>query len=135
MKRREIPVGFFVRTVGLEPPDRPLLVPPVDVVDHGSLWRLTFEIPGANPEEISVDIRGRVLTLRGTRKPTDREDGVFLRVERAAGAFERVLELPEDPDPEGSRAAYADGLLTLDVPKHAGGKRRTIPIAKGKRNP
>lgn len=132
MKRREIPVGFFVRT-GLEPPERHAAVPPVDVVDHGGLWRLTFEIPGANPEEISVDIRGRVLTLRGTRKPTDREDGVFLRVERAAGAFERALELPEDPDPEGSRASYADGLLTLDVPKHSGGKARKIPIVKGKK--
>jgi len=127
MRKREIPVGFFVRTGGLEPPERPALVPPVDVVDHGLLWRLTFEIPGANPEEISVDVRGRILTLRGTRRPTDREDGVFLRVERAAGAFERVLELPEDPDPEGSRATYADGLLTL--------KGRSIPIVKGKKSP
>ena len=101
MKKREIPVGFFVRTGSLEPPERPELVPPVDVVDHGRFWRLTFEIPGANPEEISVDVRGRVLTLRGTRKPTDRESGVFLRVERGAGAFERALELPEDHDTEG----------------------------------
>ena len=134
MRKREIPVGFFVRTGDLEPPERPALVPPVDVVDHGRLWRLTFEIPGANPEEISVDVRGRILTLRGTRRPTDREDGVFLRVERAAGAFERVLELPEDPDPEGSRATYADGLLTLEVPKRSGGKGRSIPIVKGKKS-
>ncbi len=134
MRKREIPVGFFVRSGDLEPPERPALVPPVDVVDHGSLWRLTFEIAGANPEEISVDIRGRVLTLRGMRRPTDREDGVFLRVERAAGAFERALELPEDPDPEGSRANYADGLLTLDIPKRSGGKGRSIPIAKGKKS-
>ena len=134
MKKREIPVGFFVKSGELEPPERPALVPPVDVVDHGQLWRLTFEIPGANPEEISVDVRGRVLTLRGTRKPTDRESGVFLRVERAAGAFERALELPEDPDPEGSRATYADGLLTLDIPKRSGGTGRSIPIVKGKKS-
>ena len=81
-----------------------------------------------------MDIRGRVLTLRGTRKATDRESGVFLRVERAAGAFERVLELPEDPDPEGSRATYADGLLMLDIPKRSGGKGRSIPIVKGKKS-
>jgi HSP20 family protein len=132
-KQREIPVGYVFATGGLEPPDRPALVPPVDVVDHGRHWRLTFEIPGANPEEISVDIHGRILTLRGRRRPTDREEGVFLRVERAAGAFERALELPEDPDPEGSRASYADGLLTLDVPKRSGGKGRSIPIVKGKK--
>ena len=56
------------------------------------------------------------------------------RVERAAGAFERVLELPEDPDPEGSRATYADGLLMLDIPKRSGGKGRSIPIVKGKKS-
>jgi len=134
MRKRDLPVGFVFSPAGLEPPERPALVPPVDVVDHGSLWRLTFEIPGADPEEIAVDIRGRVLTLRGRRRATDREDGVFLRVERAAGAFERVLELPEEPDPEGSRATYADGLLTLDVPKRSGGKGRSIPIAKGRRS-
>jgi HSP20 family protein len=133
MRKREIPVGFLFGTADREPPERPALVPPVDVVDHGSFWRLTFEIPGANPEEITVDIRGRLLTLRGTRRPTQRESGVFLRVERAAGAFERVLELPEDPDPEGSRATYGDGLLTLDVPKRSGGTARSIPILKGKK--
>ena len=132
MKRRDLPVGF-VFGGGLEPPERPATAPPVDVVDHGPLWRLTFEIPGADPEGISVDIRGRVLTLRGVRRATERESGVFLRVERAAGAFERVLELPEDPDPEGSRASYADGLLTLDIPKRSGGRSRSIPIAKGKK--
>ncbi len=134
MRKREIPVGFVFSAGGLEPPERPALVPPVDVVDHGDTWRLTFEIPGANPEEISVDIQGRVLTIRGRRKPTDRESGVFLRVERAAGGFERALELPEDPDPEGSRASYADGLLVLDVPKRSGGRSRRIPIVKGKKN-
>ncbi len=134
MRKREFPVGFVVKSGELEPPERPALVPPVDVVDHGRFWRLTFEIPGADPEDIAVDVRGRVLTLRGTRRPTDRENGIFLRVERAAGAFERALELPEDPDPEGSRASYADGLLTLDVPKRSGGTGRTIPIVKGKKS-
>ena len=59
MKRPDLPVGFVFTSGGLEPPERPALAPPVDVVDHGRLWRLTFEIPGADPEEISRNRRCR----------------------------------------------------------------------------
>jgi len=53
-------------------------------------------------------------------------------VERAAGPFERVVELPEEPDPEGGTASYADGLLTLEIPRRPATKRRTIPIRPGR---
>jgi HSP20 family protein len=132
VRKHERPVAFFFGGEASLPPDRPLLAPPVDVVEDAHGWRLVFEIPGADPDQIAVDVQGRTLTLRGFRRPTDRADGLFLRVERAAGAFERALELPEDPDPERTRATYADGLLVLEVPKKAGGKGRSIPIVKGK---
>jgi HSP20 family protein len=80
-----------------------------------------------------MDVQGRILTLRGVRRGTDRAGGVFLRVERAAGAFERVLELPQDPDPERTRATYEDGLLVLEVPKRTTKSGHSIPIVKGKK--
>jgi len=130
MRRREkIPAAFFFDAASL-PHERPTPAPPVDVVERADGWRLVFEIPGADPDRISVDVQGRILTLRGFRRPTEREDGLFLRVERAAGAFERALELPEDPDPERSRATYADGLLVLEVPKKGGARGRSIPVVK-----
>ena len=135
MKNHERPVDFFFDPESSLPPRRPVLTPPVDVVEDARGWRLVFELPGADPDQISVDVQGRVLTLRGVRRATERVDGVFLRVERAAGAFERALELPADPDPEKTRATYADGLLVLEVPKKAASGRRSIPVVKGKKNP
>lgn len=132
MKKPEGPVDFFFRGTGLQP-RRTAIAPAVDVVEDPLGWRLVFEVPGADPDQISVDVQGRTLTLRGVRRPTDLSDGVFLRVERAAGAFERVLELPDDPDPEKTRATYADGLLVLEVPRKAGGRGRSIPIVKAKK--
>lgn len=102
--------------------------PPVDVVDDGTGWRLVFEVPGCSSENVSIEVKGRVVVVRGERRPTEGERGRFLRVERAAGPFERALELPEDPDAEKARASYADGLLILEIPRRVAPKSRTIPI-------
>jgi HSP20 family protein len=133
LKKHDGPVDFFFVEETSLPPRRPILAPPVDVVEDAHGWRLVFEIPGADPDQIAVDVQGRILTLRGVRIATDRADGLFLRVERPAGAFERALELPDDPDPERTRATYSDGLLVLEVPRKAGGGGRSIPIVKGKK--
>ncbi|MEO8584699.1 MAG: Hsp20/alpha crystallin family protein [Acidobacteriota bacterium] len=131
MKKHERPVAFLFGEETSLPTDR--RVPPVDVVEDAAGWRLVFEIPGADPDLIAVNVQGRVLTLKGVRRATDRADGLFLRVERAAGAFERVLQLPGDPDPERTRATYTDGLLVLEVPKKAASRGRAIPVVKGKK--
>lgn len=108
----------------------PLAGPPVDLVDDGPLWRLVFEVPGAVPDRLSLSVHGRVVILRGERRPTEGERGRFLRVERVAGPFERALELPGDPDPESTSASYAEGLLTVLVPKRTKSKSRSIPIGR-----
>ena len=131
MKKRERTVAFLLGDETSLPTDR--RQPPVDVVEDGNGWRLVFEIPGAEPDQIEVNIQGRVLSLRRVRRATDRAEGLFLRVERAAGTFERVLELPEDPDPERTRATYTDGLLVLEVPKREASRGRSIPVVKGKK--
>ncbi|HEV8269143.1 MAG TPA: Hsp20/alpha crystallin family protein [Thermoanaerobaculia bacterium] len=132
-RRPRVPVAFVFgvppRSSGAEEP--PLHVPPVDVVEEEAGWRLVFEVPGAAPERLGVEVEGRLVTLRGDRLPTDGEKGRFLRVERVAGPFERTLELPAEPDPEGAKASYADGVLTLFIPRRATPKGRTIPIVKG----
>ena len=133
-RRPRLPVGFLA---DLDLPARspdvpPLHVPPVDVVDEGSAWRLVYEIPGAAAERLSIEVDGRVITVRGERVRTDGGCGTFLRVERAAGPFARALELPEDPDPEGAGASLADGLLVLTIPKRRS-RSRSIPIQRAPR--
>lgn len=107
-------------------------LPPVDVVEDARGWRLVFEIPGTDPDTVRVDVAGRVVVLRGERRPTERAHGTFLCVERAAGPFERVVELPDEPDPEGGSASYSEGLLTLEIPRRPAARRRTIPIGAGR---
>jgi len=107
------------------------LAPPVDVVENAAGWRLVFEIPGAVPEKTSIEVKERVVIVRGERRATEGEGAVYLRLERATGPFERVLELPGDADADRSRAFYQDGLLVLDVPKRTSARGRDIQIRRG----
>ena len=133
MKRTHRPVAFVVtRNHSLPDGEQAgLHGPPVDVVDDGAGWRLIFEIPGAIASGLELQIDGLVVTLRGERKPTEGECGQFLRIERVAGPFERVLELPEPPDPEKARASYTDGILTVEIPRLRPSVGRTIPVRRG----
>lgn len=111
-----------------DPGAPPPHLPPVDVVEHAHGWSLVFEIPGTDPASVRVDVAGRVVAVRGERRPTERTHGTFLCVERAAGPFERLVELPDELDPDGAAASYADGLLTLEIPRRPATRHRTIPI-------
>jgi HSP20 family protein len=126
---RHRPPAFVVGLQEL-PPDAALYAPAVDVLAQANGFRLVFEIPGAQPDRISIEVKGRLVTLRGERRPTEGESGSFLRVERAAGPFERVVELPDEPDSETAQASYADGLLTVDLPRRAAPRGRSIPIQR-----
>jgi len=132
-RRPRLPITFVV---GLRPPGRmaesePLAMPPVDVVEHESGWTAVLEAPGADPARLEVEVKGRMLTIRGDRLPTDCVSGRFLRVERAAGPFERTIELPDEPDPERAEASYADGLLRVDLARRIAPEGREIRIGRG----
>jgi HSP20 family protein len=133
-QRPGVPLSLLV-DLGLPvpaPDATALYRPPVDVVEYALGWRLVFEIPGAVQATLVVEAKERQVVVRGERRLTDAMGGRFLRVERAAGCFERALELTEDLDPDKAQASYNDGLLTLDIPKKAAPKGRSIPI-KGNR--
>jgi HSP20 family protein len=131
-RRPSLPVAFLLDGDASIPGRAPHpLAPPVDVVEDDSGWHLVFEIPGAVSEKTSIEVKERVVVVRGERRPTEGKGGVFLRLERATGPFERALELPEDADADRASAVYQDGLLVLHVPKRASARGRQIPIRRG----
>ncbi len=130
--RPRLPVAFVLGGDGALPgPASHPLAPPVDVVETSSGWRLVFEIAGAVPDRTSIEVKERIVVVRGERRRTEGDGGVFLRLERVTGPFERALELPEDADADRTKAWYQDGLLVLEVPKRASARGRSIPIRRG----
>jgi HSP20 family protein len=87
---------------------------------------------GVEPDKLQVTVDKGLLTISGER-PSEvgtgdtRAKTIYAR-ERARGAFSRVIELPQDADPENVAASYQDGCLRISVQKRESSRPRLIPI-------
>jgi len=103
--------------------------PAVDIVENDENLVLKAEIPGVNKEDISVDLKDRVLTIRGERSADNEvKEDRFYRRERMFGRFERSFTLPVAVEPDHIRAEYKDGVLKVEVPKPEGHKPKQIAV-------
>lgn len=110
----------------------PSFVPPTDVtVSDGDLV-LAMDVPGLNPDDLSLELIDNHLVVRGERRAPAVTEGVSLaHRERAFGRFERYIRVPDGIDPDTITASVDNGVLSLIVPKPERMKRRTISIGTG----
>lgn len=61
-----------------------------------NLLTATFELPGINKQDVSIDVRNNVLTVSGESKfESDRNESGYVVRERRFGRFSRSLPVPE----------------------------------------
>jgi HSP20 family protein len=103
--------------------------PPVNISQDTDNFYLRAEIPGVDPEALAVSaVRNRV-SLAGKREIQSEHERVsYHRKERAGGFFNRTLTLPTEVDAQRVEARYADGILTLTLPKAEAAKPRQITV-------
>ena len=75
-------------------------------------------------------VGGDTLVVRGEKRDQreDRGEG-YIFSERAYGRFERAFDLPSDIDAEAIEADFADGVLTLKLPRKQG-QARSIKVTR-----
>lgn len=91
--------------------------PAVDVIEDDKGYLLKMDLPGYKEDEINIEVKKRVLYIKGTAGKESEEEVKYLLNERTEGAFERSFPLPEDADSERVTAKFADGLLTIRTEK------------------
>ena len=103
--------------------------PPVNISQDDDNFYLRAEVPGIKPSELSISaVRNRV-SLAGKREIQREHERVsYHRKERAEGSFNRTVTLPTEVDAEQVDARYADGILTLTLPKAEETKPRQITV-------
>lgn len=104
--------------------------PAVDVRETRDAWHFELELPGVNPEQVEVTAESGVLTVRGEKAVSRRndQDGRWHIVERQPGRFQRSFQLPGNVNEDGIEASFAQGLLTVRVPKAELPKPRRIEV-------
>lgn len=112
--------------------DRPLRgawVPAVNIVENAEAIEISADLPGLRAEDVELTVDNGVLTLRGERRLAEQREGeTWHRVERIYGAFERTFTLPSTVDVGKIEARFANGEMTVRLPKREESKPRSVKI-------
>ena len=87
--------------------------------------------PGIDLNALDVTVDKGLLTISGQRETATPRQSDTLTVyarERSSGGFRRVVNLPDDADPERVSATYRNGVLRVSVQKREASKPRRIEI-------
>jgi HSP20 family protein len=93
-------------------------IPEVDVAETSKEVIVSAELPGIDPQNINISLRGNCLSISGERDHEHEEkDEVMHRIERSYGSFCRIIQLPSEVDVDKAEANYKDGVLNIKLPK------------------
>lgn len=96
------------------------LRPNVDVFHTDEPHELTvvIELPGVDPQSLSLVVGERMLVIAGERNRPPKVEGCvsYQQMEIEYGPFRRQVRLPEHVDPDRSHARYEHGVVTITLP-------------------
>jgi HSP20 family protein len=103
--------------------------PPMNVTQDNDNYYVRTEIPGIKASDLTISAIRNRLSISGRRDiPLEHDRVSYHRKERAEGSFNRTVTLPAEVDPARVDARYADGVLTLTLPKAEEAKPRQITV-------
>jgi HSP20 family protein len=108
-------------------------IPALDIVETDSAYTIKAALPGWAPEQVDVSFEDGVVTLKGevnTESDTSETEQAKVHVrEFRKESFARRFSLPVEVDADKAVAEFANGVLTLSIPKAESVKPKQIKIA------
>lgn len=90
--------------------------PAADVYRSNEGWLIKVDLAGICSDELQIEIRGKLLSIRGCRRDTHYREGfVFQQMEITYSRFEKTIEFPAPIEGAEIRRDYQDGFLIIDV--------------------
>ena len=125
-------------------PTRNVNLPSVDIIETKDNYTFEMVLCGLSENDVELSIKERVLTVESKKKETvnNKDDKKllenksenkemekrYLLSERRKYSFKRQFTLPQDVDVENVSANFANGLLTISVPKKPEAELKHIKI-------
>jgi HSP20 family protein len=103
--------------------------PNVDIVEQNDELLVLADVPGAKSETIDVKFEDGMLEIQAAVAPRQSDDHACLLREYEVGDYYRSFQVSETIDAGKISAQYADGVLTLHLPKAEALKPRKIAVA------
>lgn len=103
----------------------------IDVTENDKAYVVKADVPGVKKEDIDVRVEGNMVQIDArtkSEKETRGDGDKVLRSERHYGTISRSFSLGQDIDVGKVQANYADGVLTLQLPKAAPADSRRIAV-------
>ena len=102
----------------------------MDLTEDDKAFCVKAEIPGVRKEDIHVGIEGNEVSISAElKKETEEKKGeTVLRSERYYGRCARNFTLTHAVDETKAEAKYANGVLTLMLPKKGGPTVREVTV-------
>lgn len=100
---------------------------PVDVYTTAEEVVIMANVPGVDPEKVSITFEGDVLTIRG-ELPAPLENVDYVMRERRYGPFSRSLTFNVPVNADNIEATFQHGVLTIVVPKAEAVKPKQIKV-------
>jgi len=94
--------------------------PAMDVKEDNAKYTVIVDLPGADEKNISVNLDGQQLTVKGEQDFSQQKkdaNGNVVFQERHTGTFQRSITLPEPVKQNGMVTKVDNGVLTITVPK------------------
>lgn len=92
--------------------------PRVDVKEYDDKLVLEADVAGLKKEDLSVELEGEYLTIKGAKKEEANKDKakyVYREIKRSS--FQRSFQLGKNIDIEKVKADFRDGALIIDLPR------------------
>ena len=102
----------------------------LDLRENDDQIVVRVEVPGVLPDDLEINVNGKVLTVSGEKKDGASEDsGGYRYSERRFGNFKREVRLSSTVDVESVSAEHVNGVLTITLPRAQEAKPRRIPVS------
>lgn len=120
----------MIESKTLTPNNKPARMPACDFKETKDAFLLNFEIPGAKPENINLDVTNNAIQLEVEQKDKQEvKDEKQYSFSAYKNRFYRRIPLDTEIDTEKVMAKYENGILNVTAPKlHPNNDHKKISI-------